>query len=167
VLTGERARRPARAFGERAALQGDEGSMLVLMPVAVLIVLLLGAIAADLSHVHGAKRELMDVARSAANDAATAGIDRAGLRSGADLGAGQLPFDATRACAAARRGIELRRFAENLRDFSCDTDLVSSDGGRSVTISLGMDVDYLFARSLPGNQRVYVSAQASAFIEIP
>src|SRR5215471_12273387 len=62
--------------------RGERGSVLVLMPVGVLIVLLLGAIAVDLTAVHLRRQQAVDAAASAANDAVTFGLDEGALRTG-------------------------------------------------------------------------------------
>jgi hypothetical protein len=61
----------------------------MLMPVAVLVVLLLGAIAFDLSVVQLAHRDLLDIAASAANDAATSARQTAFRTSGQYAGSGR------------------------------------------------------------------------------
>ena len=66
-----------RRFRDREA-----GSALMLLPAAVLIVMLLAAIAIDQARVFVAQRELADLAASAANDAASRGLDIAALRAG-------------------------------------------------------------------------------------
>lgn len=63
---------PARRCRER-------GSVLMLMPAAVLIVIVLGAIAVDRAVVFGAQRDLVATAQAAADDGAAA-IDLAALR---------------------------------------------------------------------------------------
>jgi hypothetical protein len=60
----------------------EEGSVLMLMPAAVLIVMVLGAIGVDLSVVRMGQRELIAAAGDAANDAVTVGLDEAALRAG-------------------------------------------------------------------------------------
>ena len=54
----------------------ERGSVLMLMPAAIVIVLLLGAIAVDSAIVYLEQRQAYDVAFDAANDAAGAGLDR-------------------------------------------------------------------------------------------
>ncbi len=61
-------------------MRRSRGSVLMLMPAAVVIVLLLGAIAVDSAIVYLHQREAYNVAFDAANDAAGAGIDRDLLR---------------------------------------------------------------------------------------
>lgn len=65
---------------ERAS--GQAGSALLLMPAAVLIVLVLGALAVDRAVAFGAQRELVVTAQAAANDAVALGIDVDGVRTG-------------------------------------------------------------------------------------
>jgi hypothetical protein len=62
------------------ALRGDRGSSLFLYPVGVLIVIVLGAIAADFSHVYMARRDLVELTGTIANDVSTAGIDEQTFR---------------------------------------------------------------------------------------
>jgi hypothetical protein len=56
-------------------LRGDRGSSLLLYPVGVLIIIMLGAVAADFSHVHMARRDLVELSGNIANDVSTAGLD--------------------------------------------------------------------------------------------
>jgi hypothetical protein len=64
----------------RPARQRDRGSILMLMPAGLLIVLVLASIAVDMSLVHLRKRQAFELAAAAANDAATAGVDQGRLR---------------------------------------------------------------------------------------
>ena len=56
----------------------SRGSVLMLMPAAVLIVLLLGAIAVDSAIVYLRQRQAENIAFDAANDAAGAGLPMVG-----------------------------------------------------------------------------------------
>src|SRR3954452_25010937 len=60
----------------------ENGTVLMLMPAAVLVLLILGAITFDYAHLYLAKRDLQAAAESAANDAITFGIDQAAIRRG-------------------------------------------------------------------------------------
>lgn len=62
----------------------------MLMPAAVLIVIILGALAVDRAVIFGAQRDLVATAQAAANDAA-AGVDVGSLREG-----GTVRLDAAR-----------------------------------------------------------------------
>lgn len=61
-------------------LAAERASVLMLMPAAVLIMIVLGALAVDRAIVFGAQRELVSTAQSAANDAAGLGVDIDRLR---------------------------------------------------------------------------------------
>lgn len=60
----------------------DRGTVLMLMPAAVLVLFMLGGIAFDYGHLFLAKRELSSLAEAAANDAVTHGVDQAAVRRG-------------------------------------------------------------------------------------
>ena len=144
------ARSPARRIAARAPCvprptrtrsADDRGSSLLLFPAAVLIVLVLGAIAVDLSAVHLAKREVLDLAASAANDAATAGLDQARFRS-----TGEYVIDPALAAEAVDRAV-----AAN--DPSGTTFLVAVTVGPAtdqVTVELSTTAHPVFAPALPG-----------------
>lgn len=66
--------------GRTFARVRDRGSVLMLMPAAIVIVLLLGAIAVDSAIVYLGQRQAYNVAFDAANDAAGAGFDAAEAR---------------------------------------------------------------------------------------
>lgn len=63
----------------------------MLMPVAVLVVIILGALAVDRAVIFGAQRDLVATAQAAANDAAAIGVDVGAVRSG-----GTVRLDAAR-----------------------------------------------------------------------
>jgi hypothetical protein len=120
---------------------GDGGSSLLLFPAAVFIVLVLGAIAVDLSAVHLAKREVLDLAASAANDAATAGLDQARFRT-----TGEYVIDPTLAAAAVERTV-----AANEPDGRTTiVNVVVGPGPDQVTVELSAPADPVFSRALPG-----------------
>jgi hypothetical protein len=152
---------------------GDRGSTLILMPVAVLIMIVLGSIAADLSYLHMVKRDLLSVANSAANDGATFGIDTDALRApaagvAADAGALDLSgsFEIGRANAAIDRNIAIRRqkYPDLMRDPAQPTEWIPAT--RTVRVHLRATVTYVFGRSLPGglSQRT-LTATGSAFVQ--
>lgn len=126
----------------------------MLMPVAVLIMFVLGAITVDLTAVRAGQQDLLAAATDAANDAATAGLDEAALRSG--LG---YQLDADRVWFVA---IEVLATKGLLDDLETGPEVsVNPDG--SVTVTLARRVPHLFARALPGapdDQRVTATATA-------
>jgi Flp pilus assembly protein TadG len=129
------------AAGPGGRGRGDAGSSLLLFPAAVLIVLVLGAVAVDLSAVHLAKRQVLDLAASAANDAVTAGLDQGRFRA-----TGEYVIDA----ALATRAVE-RAVAANEPDGRTTVVRVElgPDPGQ-VTVELRAPAEPVFSSALPG-----------------
>jgi Flp pilus assembly protein TadG len=144
--------RPGTAHGQR-------GSALVLVPAAVLVLVILGAIAVDLSIVFLGQRELANAAVAAANDAATAAISKEAFyrgrghrapgaievddRQARDVAAQVLSVQAPRAVTVT--GVEVR------------------SPGSQVCVAVEGRVDHLFARAIPGVPRsTTVRGRASA-----
>jgi hypothetical protein len=113
----------------------------MLIPAAILIVLVLGAITVDLTVVRLGQRELTAAAGDAANDAATFGIDQSALRAGEGL-----VLDAERAHSAVLASLEAKGILDRLAEPPYVT--VTDDG--TVEVRLARDVPYLFAKALPG-----------------
>jgi len=123
----------------------------MLMPAAVLVVIILGAIAVDQAVVFTRQRELIAAAEAAANDAAGYGIDR-----DAFYRLNQVVFRLDRATEAAQAALEARGTA------AAPTVRLSPDGTR-VEVSLRAEVPYLFAKAVPGApDSTEVRARASA-----
>jgi Flp pilus assembly protein TadG len=120
----------------------DRGSVLILMPAAVFIVMVLSAIAVDLSLVHLGEREAAAAASAAANDAATGAIDDTDLYDN-----GAYAIDPVRADQIARRSIAAQELTGSLDRLTVS---VSPDR-TSVTVTVDLRVDYIFARTLPNS----------------
>jgi hypothetical protein len=137
--------------------QRERGSVLMLMPAAVLIVLLLGAIAVDLTVVHLRQRAAISAAGSAANDAVTYGLDQAALRRGE--GYRLVPERVRRAVAES---IESQGLADDL----AQPPEVTEPAPGTVTVVLHVRAAYLFARALPhGPTDTVVTATATATVD--
>ncbi|HVN52567.1 MAG TPA: hypothetical protein VMT43_14120 [Acidimicrobiales bacterium] len=121
--------------------RADDGSALVLMPVAMLVVLLLGAIAVDLTAVHLRRQQAIEAAASAANDAVTFGLDESALRAGRGY-----RLDPGRVRRAVERSIEQQGLADDL----VAPPVVTEPDPVSVRVEITLRADYVFARSLPG-----------------
>lgn len=120
----------------------DAGSSLLLFPAAVLVVLVLGAIAVDLSAVHLAKREVLDLAASAANDAVTAGLDQGRFRT-----TGEYVIDPALATAAVERAVT----ANEPDGRTTIVRVEVGPGPDQVTVELAAPADPVFAPALPGD----------------
>jgi hypothetical protein len=133
----------------------ERGSALMLMPAAVLVLAILGAIAVDSAMVFLAQRELVDAASGAANDAAGAALEDAAFY----RGGGRLAIDQQRALQVAEAGVAARAPA-GLTVLGRPT--VRVDGGQ-VCVELRASVRRIFARALPGfGDDVVVTARATA-----
>lgn len=110
------------------------GSVLMLMPAAVLIVLLLGAIAVDSAVVYLAQRQAHNVAFDAANDAAGAGFDRETARR-----TGEIRYEPDRVRSIAADAVA----ASALSDVTLIDVVVGADGVVAVTVEV--EVEHVFA----------------------
>lgn len=122
-------------------VRSDRGSVLMLMPVAVLIMFVLGAITVDLTAVRAGQQDLLAAATDAANDAATAGLDEAALRSGRGY-----QLDPSRVWLIAVEALATKGILDNLESGPDVT--INPDG--SVSVALAKRVPHLFARAIPG-----------------
>lgn len=135
---------------------GDRGSVLMLMPAAILIVIILGAIAVDMSVVYMGQRELVGAAGAAANDAVTVGVDEQVLRT-----RGIYIVDGP----SARRAVDESLAASRMDERLSTPPVVTVEADGTVRVELVMEVRYVFARALPGGRRhrtVHATASASA-----
>ena len=124
----------------------DRGSVLLLVPAAMLIVLLLTALVADASGAFLAERELADAAAAAANDAVTAGLDPDLLRA-----SGARRLDPDRVCAvvaATLTAVDRPIVTQALQADPCPARI--TDDGLGVEVTLEADAPATFGRGLPG-----------------
>ena len=121
----------------------DRGSVLLLMPAAVLIVLVLASIAVDFGIAFVGERELASLASHAANDAATAALDEAHLRA-----TGEYRIDADLAERVARAAIDSSSTEVELDEPVVEILIV--DGFPAVRVALTGRIDYVFSSALPG-----------------
>jgi hypothetical protein len=136
----------------------ERGSATLLLPVGLLLMITLGAIAVDLSHLHTARADLQARADAAANDAVTAGMDPDVLRSGRGY-----RLDRARAGAAAARAAGVEPLG-GLDALQVETSILGPD---SVAVEVEASVDLVFAPALPGGpERVSLRATATARAEI-
>lgn len=134
---------------------GEHGSVLALMPVAVLVFIVLGSLVVDASLAFLGEREVANLASAVANDAATQGIDVVRY-----YGTGDLIIDPVRVrevadAAVARSGLD------HLEDLTIETDVI----GESVVVRVRARVRSLFSRALPGGletREVAASSRATA-----
>jgi hypothetical protein len=125
---------------------------MMLMPAAVLVILVLGALAVDVAVVHLGERQAFGAATAAANDAATYGIDPSALRRGDEPG-----IDPARARHAAMASLAGEQTIDP------DAAPVVEVDGTSVTVTVTLQLEYIFSQGLPGApDGTTVTARATA-----
>ena len=118
----------------------DRASVLMLMPAGVLVVLLLGAIAFDMSLLFLRQRQASSVATDVANDVVAVALDEEYFRA-----TGEYRLDPRRAEAAGRALIEASDVAELVRDVE-----ITVLGDAAVEVRITAEAEYVFARAIPG-----------------
>lgn len=121
----------------------ERGSVLLMFPAAMLIVLVLGGIAIDVSLSQVRARELQSVAASSANDA-LASLDILALRND-----GEIRFDRARAQIIVAESVAAGPLPSATIDFiGVQTDAL---GRPEFVVTLSLDVDLVIAPALPGD----------------
>lgn len=133
--TRRRAHRSSRRWAE-------QGSALILVPAMLMVVLALGAIAVDLSVLHGAHRTLHRIASGAADDAA-AMIDAEQLQLD-----GELRIDDR----AARQVVDAHLDAARVPGTLTAARTSISEDGAVVTVELTAAVDHVLLATIPGTE---------------
>lgn len=127
--------------------------MLMLMPAGALIVLLLGAIAFDLSLVFLRQRQASSLAADVANDLASVALDVPKFRE-----SGVFELDPLRADSVGRSLLDASDLADDLTSAT-----ITVTGTDTVTVRVTMSVDYVFAKAIPGaSDGTTVTASATA-----
>lgn len=125
--------------------QREHGSVLLLVPAGVLVLVVLGAIALDFALAFLGQRELSGAAAAAANDIAAAAVSDAAFYGGAE---GSVALDAGRAERIAADAIQRRRSS----GVQVTGVSVRVDGPHACVEVVGT-VAYLFAPAVPGVAR--------------
>ena len=136
----------------------ERGSVLMLVPAGVLVLVVLGAIAVDSAVAFMAQREISNAAAAAANDAAGAALSDERFY----LDGGALVIDPARARVVAARSVAAR----GVRGVSVSrVDVVVGPDAQSVCVTVEGVAPYVLARALPfvpSSARVTGSAGAVA-----
>lgn len=134
-------------------MTGQRGSALMLVPAGFLVMLLLGAIAFDLSLLFLRQRQASSLAVDLANDLATLALDEDHLRA-----AGEYRLDEGAAVELGEALAERSDLEGDLTDM--DVAVLSDD---TVRVTATVRVDYVFARAIPGaRSSTHVTASATA-----
>lgn len=137
--------------------RSERASVLMLMPAAIVIVLLLGAIAVDSAIVYLEQRQAYNVAFDAANDAAGAGLDRDLVRT-----TGQFVHD-----PAQVREIAAATVAASAMDHLTLVAARVDDG--VVEVVVDVRVQHLFGQAFGGrsSETIRVAARAEGELREP
>jgi hypothetical protein len=128
----------------------------MLMPAAFLILLVLGAIAIDLTAIRVGQRSLLSSATDAANDAVTVGLDEDAYRAGSGY-----RLDPGR----VRESVYAVLYAKGILHRLTSAPTITIHPDNSVTVELRGKVDHIFGRALPGaSDPVPVRALATASV---
>lgn len=130
----------------------------MLMPAAVLILLVLGAIAVDSASVHLAQRQLADAVSAAANDAAGSAIADSSFYQHGDV-----ILDASRAASVAAEAFAAAWPAGRTGAIAAVSPPSVQVQDNQVCVSAQARVRHIFARAIPGVAHdTVVRARASA-----
>lgn len=132
----------------RSAGRSESGSILLLFPAAVLIVMVLAAITVDTSLAFLGQRDLAQATSAAANDAATEGLSPGSFYRENDI---DLDVERVQAVAVAR----VTQIVDSTRhgglQVTVDVVAPAAPGcAPRVRVSASSTVSYLFARAIPG-----------------
>ena len=135
----------------------ERGSVLMLMPAAVVIMLLLGALAVDSAIVYLEQRQAYNIAFDAANDAAGAGLDLDEART-----TGALVYDRARVEALAAATVDAAG-ATGLRLVEAVPD------GDGVAVTVEVRVQRLFGQAFGerASETLRLTARASGEVRRP
>lgn len=132
----------------------DDGSVLMLMPAAVLVIVVLGAFAVDATVAFLAEREVANLSAGLANDIAGAALDPDAFYDG-----GTVRLDPAR--AERVRDLAVAAYVpQYLEDVAVEQLIVAGD---QVTVTVSATAPYLFSSALPvAPDSIRVSATATA-----
>jgi Flp pilus assembly protein TadG len=127
----------------------------MLMPAAVLVFMILGALAVDYGGTFVAHRDLANAAAAAANDAATQSLDLSLFYE-----TGEIRLVPERAWAIAEQSLAARGLDRLNAEVS---DVRIEDGGTSVVVTIRGHAKYVFAKAVPGGREgIDVTASSEA-----
>lgn len=138
----------------------ERASVLMLVPAGLLVLILLAAIAVDSSIAFMARRELDNVAASAANDAVTRAISEQALQQ-------QRPGDISTVApteSAVRAAVEQAFASHEWNGVAAQLEEVSLNAaGDTVTVTSRAEAPYIFSSAIPGvSDHAVVRSQVSA-----
>jgi Flp pilus assembly protein TadG len=135
----------------------DRGSVLMLVPAAVLVLVVLGAIAVDSAVVFLAQRDLANRTAAAANDIAGSAASDAAF-----YGEGRIAIDVDTARRITAAAFSPAVRPDGYERWAADVRVVDGDQ-RTVEVTATAEVHYVFATAIPGvHHTATVSARSVA-----
>jgi hypothetical protein len=149
---------PSRAAGTPATpSRRERGSVLILIPAIVLVMLVLGAIAVDASVAYLARRQLADFTASAADRAAASALDKPSF-----YGSGEVRVDP----AVAQAVVAAAESAATHGGLDITSVTVSvGPSGRSVTVAATAVAQTVFGVAAGGRRSFTVRASTTTDVE--
>jgi uncharacterized membrane protein len=140
----------------------ERGSVLLLFPVAVLVVVILAAITVDSTVMFLGQREVANAVAGAANDAASVGVGNSSF-----YRAGAVELDPGTVERLAMERVRAALDAGRFRDLRVEVAVVPGGVGcaPAVRVHASATVGYVFARAIPGapaRARVEATSVAAA-----
>jgi len=133
----------------------DRGQALLLAPIALLIVIALGAVTLEVAALHLKQRQLDDLADSLANDAATVGFDVDAFRA-----TGEIVIDTGRATSVIAPGIAI----SNVQTATASGLSITPGPNPEATIDLEYEYEYVLGRALFGLSTTLTATGEAALV---
>ncbi len=145
--------------GDHNTRRPERGSALLLVPVMVLILILAAGLTVDSAIAFTAKRDLVEAASAAANDAATSISEDMAFQSG------QLDMDMGSAEQRAKAAVSVR--SNNLASGISVTDVSMVDrNGPAIQVTVAGTARFIFAKAIPGrSSTLSLTATATASLQ--
>lgn len=135
----------------------DRGQTLLLAPIALLIVIILGAVTIEVAAMHLHQRQLDDLADSLANDAATVGFDVDHFRTNP----GEITIDLARANTVIAPGIAI----SNLPSATSSGVAVTAGAEQQATVELTYEHEFIIGQMIFGASTT-LTATGDAVLEL-
>ena len=143
-------------------LRRQSGSVLMLFPAAVLVVLILGAIAVDASVAFLAKRELNDASAALANDLAIEALSNDAFYHSPDR-VPRLELDTDYVRRQSEGGLLADRVRQQLDSHYRDVTATADVRNGCVVVTISAAGNYIFTGAVPGAHRTFrLAASAGA-----
>jgi hypothetical protein len=133
----------------------ERGSVLIMVPALVLVLVILGAICVDSAIEYLGHRQLQDFANSVADQVAAASLDQPGF-----YGGGTVALSPSLVGPIVEQAVQAQNGGGGLRDLQATYTLSPDD--RTVTIDATATISDVFGPAVGGQHDVHIGATGSA-----